>query len=311
MLRLIAQERQPRRILLEGQDITALPPNRRPVNTVFQSYALFPHLTVEQNIAFGLEMQGRPVAEIRETVSRMLGLVKLEAMAQRKTSQLSGGQQRQGPRHRLAHSRRSRRCCCLMNRCPRLIFKLRKEMQTELKRLQLQTGITFIFVTHDQEEALTMSDRIGVMNQGEILQIGDPHHLHRAGESFRRQFHRRNQRVERDHGSGRGTAFLGGEVPVQGHAPAGAAVTVVVRPEQLRLEPEGAADTVPPPSPAGSTGTDTHCHLALTDGTEVMARLQNPASGDVGLEKGGKVGLRFSPAARCRSSETECDGIPV
>ena len=172
LLRLIAGFEMPSEgaILLEGADITYLPPNKRPVNTVFQSYALFPHLTVAQNIGFGLEMQGRPKAEVAATVERMLALVKLEPLASRKTSQLSGGQQQ---RVALARALAPQpRVLLLDEPLSALDLKLRKEMQIELKRLQTETGITFIFVTHDQEEALTMSDRVGVMSAGKLQQVG-------------------------------------------------------------------------------------------------------------------------------------------
>ncbi len=178
LLRLIAGFDMPTggSILLEGEDITYLPPNQRPVNTVFQSYALFPHLTVAQNIAFGLEMQGRPKAEVKATVERMLALVKLEALAGRKTSQLSGGQQQ-----RVALARAlapAPKVLLLDEPLSALDLKLRKDMQIELKRLQTETGITFVFVTHDQEEALTMSDRIGVMSAGKLQQVGSPREIY-------------------------------------------------------------------------------------------------------------------------------------
>ena len=174
LLRMIAGFESPTsgQILLDGQDITRLPPNRRPVNTVFQSYALFPHLTVAQNIGFGLQMQGKPASEVAARTAKMLALVKLEAMAGRKTSQLSGGQQQ---RVALARALAPQPKVLLLDEpLSALDLKLRKEMQTELKRLQRETGITFVFVTHDQEEALTMSDRIGVMAGGHIQQVGAP-----------------------------------------------------------------------------------------------------------------------------------------
>ena len=185
LLRLIAGFEFPTggRILLDGEDIAALPPFRRPVNTVFQSYALFPHLTVAKNIGFGLEMLGRPAAEIASTVERMLALVKMEPMADRLTDQISGGQQQ-----RVALARAlapNPRVLLLDEPLSALDLKLRKEMQIELKRLQSETGITFVFVTHDQEEALTMSDRIAVMSAGRILQVGSPREIYdRPTERF-------------------------------------------------------------------------------------------------------------------------------
>jgi spermidine/putrescine transport system ATP-binding protein len=159
-------------LTIDGSDILSLPPFKRPVNTVFQNYALFPHMTVAENIGFGLEMQDRPKAEIRSVIDEMLELVKMTSMADRMTSQISGGQQQ---RVALARALAPKPKVLLLDEpLSALDFKLRKEMQIELKRLQSETGVTFIFVTHDQEEALTMSDRIAVMNEGRILQIGGP-----------------------------------------------------------------------------------------------------------------------------------------
>ena len=174
LLRLIAGFEQPTTgsIKLEGQALEGLPPFKRPVNTVFQSYALFPHLSVAQNIAFGLEESRKPKTEIAARVEEMLNLVKLEGFASRKPAQLSGGQQQ-----RVALARalaNSPKVLLLDESLSALDLKLRKEMQLELKRLQHATGITFVFVTHDQEEALTMSDRLAVMKDGRIEQIGTP-----------------------------------------------------------------------------------------------------------------------------------------
>ncbi|MFV9505862.1 MAG: ABC transporter ATP-binding protein [Oscillochloridaceae bacterium umkhey_bin13] len=159
-------------IMIHGRAMAAIPPHKRPVNTVFQSYALFPHMTVEQNVAFGLEMQGVPKAEIGPRVQEALDMVRLGGFAARRPRQMSGGQQQ-----RVALAR------ALINHPEVLLLdeplgaldqKLRKEMQLELKSLQHRVGITFIFVTHDQEEALTMSDRIAVMSHGKVLQVGTP-----------------------------------------------------------------------------------------------------------------------------------------
>jgi spermidine/putrescine transport system ATP-binding protein len=174
LLRLIAGFEQPTSgsIRLYGQRLEGLPPFKRPVNTVFQQYALFPHMSVAQNIAFGLEMQRKSKAEIQKIVSEMLELVQLPHLANRKPAQLSGGQQQ---RVALARALANRPKVLLLDESlSALDAKLRKEMQLELKRLQLETGITFVFVTHDQEEALTMSDRIAVMKHGKLEQIGTP-----------------------------------------------------------------------------------------------------------------------------------------
>ncbi|WP_176084835.1 ABC transporter ATP-binding protein [Martelella sp. HB161492] len=180
LLRLIAGFEMPDDglLYLDGAEISGLAPNRRPVNTVFQNYALFPHMSVAENIGFGLSMLGRPRSEIADTVTRMLKLVKMEHLAGRRPAALSGGQQQ-----RIALARAlapSPKVLLLDEPLSALDYKLRKEMQSELKKLQEETGITFIFVTHDQEEALAMSDRIAVMNAGKILQTGTPAEIYDA-----------------------------------------------------------------------------------------------------------------------------------
>jgi putrescine transport system ATP-binding protein len=160
------------RILLSGQDISALPPHKRPVNMMFQSYALFPHMDVADNIAFGLKMDGLPKGEISARVDEMLRMVKLEKFAKRKPHQLSGGQRQ---RVALARSIAKRPKVLLLDEpLGALDKKLREETQFELMDLQQELGMTFIVVTHDQEEAMIMSDRIAVMDNGEIIQIATP-----------------------------------------------------------------------------------------------------------------------------------------
>ncbi|ECH2144010.1 spermidine/putrescine ABC transporter ATP-binding protein PotA [Salmonella enterica] len=163
-------------IMLDNQDITHVPAENRYVNTVFQSYALFPHMTVFENVAFGLRMQKTPAAEIAPRVTDALRMVQLEEFAQRKPHQLSGGQQQ-----RVAIARavvNKPRLLLLDESLSALDYKLRKQMQNELKALQRKLGITFVFVTHDQEEALTMSDRIVVMRNGVIEQDGTPREIY-------------------------------------------------------------------------------------------------------------------------------------
>ncbi len=163
-------------IFLYGEEIDDLPPHKRPVNTVFQDYALFPHMTVLENVGFGLEMRGRSKAEARTRAGEMLELVQLTQFAARKPSQLSGGQQQ-----RVALARAlapSPKVLLLDEPLSALDLKLRKAMQIELKHIQRETGITFIFVTHDQEEALTMSDRIAVMSSGQLQQLGKPQEIY-------------------------------------------------------------------------------------------------------------------------------------
>lgn len=159
-------------IFLYGQDVSSLPPYERPVNTVFQDYALFPHMTIDENIAYGLMIRKVPRPQRIKQVDEMLDLVRLPGFGQRKPSQLSGGQ-----RQRVALARaliNHPKVLLLDEPLGALDLKLRQQMQVELKNIQQQVGITFVFVTHDQEEALTMSDRIAVFNQGKIEQVGTP-----------------------------------------------------------------------------------------------------------------------------------------
>ncbi len=163
-------------VLIYGEPQGYLPPYQRPVNTVFQNYALFPHMTVAQNVAFGLEMKKVPKEEIKRRVAEALDLVHLSGKENRRPKQLSGGQQQ---RVALARALVNRPKVLLLDEpLGALDLKLRKAMQGELKALQEQVGITFIYVTHDQEEALTMSDRIAVMNQGNVLQVGGPEDIY-------------------------------------------------------------------------------------------------------------------------------------
>ena len=159
-------------VRLDGEDVTGRPAFKRPTNTVFQSYALFPHLSVEKNVAFGLQRKGVPRDETRKRVAEELERVGLTREAKRKPSQLSGGQQQ---RVALARALVNRPAVLLLDEpLGALDLKLRKQLQVELKRIQREVGITFVYVTHDQEEALTMSDRIAVMNRGVIEQVADP-----------------------------------------------------------------------------------------------------------------------------------------
>lgn len=160
------------RVLLEGRDVTGLEPNKRDVNTVFQNYALFPHMSVEQNIGYGLKIRKTPKEEIRRRVKKMLELVQLEGFEKRRPAELSGGQ-----KQRVAIARAligEPRILLLDEPLGALDLQLRRQMQQELKRLQKKLGITFIYITHDQEEALNMSDRIAVMMDGRFQQIGTP-----------------------------------------------------------------------------------------------------------------------------------------
>ena len=285
-------------ILLYGQDIAPLPPYKRPVNTVFQNYALFPHMTVGQNIGFGLEMLGKPSAEIEARVSQMLKLVRMEELKNRKTSQISGGQQQ-----RVALARAlapAPKVLLLDEPLSALDYKLRKDMQIELKRLQHETGITFIFVTHDQEEALTMSDRIAVMSKGKILQVGTPRDIYdHPSERFVANFIGDTNFLEGDVDSTDGeeakVRFAGG-VSIsagftKGTSPKGR-VTIVVRPEHADLvKAGGQAHLWGKVENVVYFGTDTHYHMRLDGGQSFTIRKQNSRGGGIGFATGETAGV--------------------
>jgi spermidine/putrescine transport system ATP-binding protein len=306
LLRVIAGFEQPTTgsLRINGAEVAGLGPNRRPVNTVFQSYALFPHMTVAQNIGFGLKMQGRPRAEVEATVARMLKLVRMEALAERRPAEISGGQQQ-----RVALARAlapGPRVLLLDEPLSALDLKLRKEMQGELKRLQAETGITFVFVTHDQEEALTMSDRIAVMNAGRILQLGTPEDIYNApADRFVADFIGETNFLTLpiaavEGGQARVTLPGGGEAPARlpaGLTPMrGATVTAVIRPEQAEAVEPGAGDLAAEVEQAVFFGTDTHLHLRLADGQPFVLRRQN-RPGQPSPGPGARLGLKLAPGA--------------
>ena len=291
-------------ILLYGQNIAPLPPYKRPVNTVFQSYALFPHMTVAQNIGFGLEMLGKPRSEIDARVAEMLVLVQMETMRNRRTSQISGGQQQ---RVALARALAPKPKVLLLDEpLSALDYKLRKEMQIELKRLQHETGITFIFVTHDQEEALTMSDRIAVMSKGRILQVGSPRDIYdRPSERFVADFIGETNFLEGELvSSAKGRAKIKlNEGPVisaglaDGIKPSGR-VTIVVRPEHATLMSKGKTAILDGIlQNVVYFGTDTHYHVKLSGGGEFIVRQQNSFSGGANFTAGQAIGIGFESGA--------------
>lgn len=274
-------------IFLSGKDITYTPPNKRPVNTVFQSYALFPHLTVAKNVAFGLQMLGKPKQDMTQAVDRVLKLVRLEEFADRLPQQLSGGQQQ---RVALARALAPQPKVLLLDEpLSALDLKLRKEMQGELKRLQHETGITFIFVTHDQEEALTMSDRIAVMSAGKLLQIGRPREIYNhPANRFVADFIGETNFLKASIENGV-TKLASGDrlsIPTEG---ADGAVTLAVRPEQIQIVSAGQPGVIPATiTDTTYFGTDVHYHLALSDGSTLVARVQ---SRDGVAEAGQSVGI--------------------
>lgn len=291
-------------ILLYGQDIAPLPPFKRPVNTVFQNYALFPHMTVGQNIGFGLEMLGRPRSAIDARVAEMLDLVQMGDLRNRKTSQISGGQQQ-----RVALARAlapSPKVLLLDEPLSALDYKLRKEMQIELKRLQHETGITFIFVTHDQEEALTMSDRIAVMSKGKILQIGSPRDIYdrpadRFVASFIGETNFLTGDVQKINGNTAALKLASG-APILAGLPDGlkpsGRVNVVVRPEHADFAEAGQkTDLWGKLENIVYFGTDTHYHVKLDGGERFTIRRQNSRGGIMSHAVGDAVGIRFDDGA--------------
>jgi spermidine/putrescine transport system ATP-binding protein len=306
LLRLIAGFELPStgEILLEGQPVGHLPPFRRPVNTVFQSYALFPHMSVAENIGFGLEMHGMPGPERARRVEEMLGLVKLIGLANRRPAQLSGGQQQ---RVALARALANRPKVLLLDEpLSALDLKLRKEMQIELKRLQHETGITFIFVTHDQEEALTMSDRIAVMNRGRILQIGRPTDIYEhPTEHFVADFIGETNFLQAEvRGLENGSAALrfpsGAElaVPIRRVVAAGATVSIALRPERsLLVKAGGSAILDGKIQNIVYFGTDTTYYLELEGGGSFTVRMQNREGARLAFAQEEPVGVTFAPDA--------------
>lgn len=277
-------------VYIEGRPMRDVPPYRRPVNIVFQSYALFPHLTVAQNVGFGLSVKRVPRAERERRVREALELVRLPRLGDRKPSHLSGGQQQ---RVALARALVNDPAVLLLDEpLGALDLKLRKQMQIELKHLQQQVGITFIYVTHDQEEALTMSDRIAVMNDGRVLQVGDPVTVYeKPATQFVADFIGESNFLRGAVDSvsdGHAQVIVGGSVvyaEVNGAALSpGQQVTLTVRPEKLTLTRPEETDS---PGLIGVVretvyiGTDTRFVIDLASGEHIVARLQN--IGDRGL----------------------------
>ncbi|WP_152227117.1 ABC transporter ATP-binding protein [Pseudomonas sp. SCB32] len=294
LLRLIAGFEQPSSgsIRLYGDAMEGLPPFRRPVNTVFQSYALFPHMTVAENIAFGLEMQGKNRSDIDATVQKMLELVRLPDVGKRRADQLSGGQQQ---RIALARALASRPKVLLLDESlSALDLKLRKEMQIELKRLQHETGITFIFVTHDQEEALTMSDRIAVMSRGKVMQIGTPTEIYEAPVNrLVADFIGETNFLEGE-SSGEGVRLADGQtLPAATTLPG--KVTLAIRPERTELAHDGQLEGVV--ENIVYVGTDTVYHLNVAGQGGFRVRQQNRDGAHSTHAPGARVRVRVPATA--------------
>ncbi len=304
LLRMIAGLETPDegRVLLNGADVTDLPPYKRDVTTVFQQYALFPHLDVKANIAFGLKRRRAPRDEIKRRVSEAIEMVRLEGLDSRMPSELSGGQQQ---RVALARSIVLKpRSLLLDEPLAALDLKLRKQMQIELKALQRKIGVSFVYVTHDQEEALTMSDRIAVMNAGKIEQIGTAEEIYeRPLTEFVARFIGESNLLEAAFESIADQTGLvrvdGSVIPacradsVAGLAP-GSPVRIMVRPEKIRLlTAEGLTGTLESHAYLGET---TRWTIRLDGGQEVSALEQN--SGDATLARkriGERVAISWEP----------------
>ncbi len=260
-------------ISVYGQRVDGLAPHKRPVNTVFQSYAIFPHMTAAQNIAFGLEMDRWPKRRVVARVEEMLDLVQLQGLGDRRPAQLSGGQQQ-----RVAVARalaKNPRVLLLDEPLSALDQKLRVGMQSELKRLQRETGITFIFVTHDQREALTMSDRLAVMNAGSILQIGSPQDIYeRPAARFVADFIGETNFLRAEAlGGNRYRLACGVTLEAADAGQEGFSVTLAIRPERAQLSATG--PVTGRVQEIVYEGTDTIFRLVLPGGESLRIREQN------------------------------------
>jgi len=290
LLRLIAGFERPNagRILLDGVDLAAVPPYRRPINMMFQSYALFPHLTVEANIAFGLKQEGLGKREIARRVGDMLALVKLEGFGGRKPHELSGGQRQ---RVALARSLVKRpRVLLLDEPLAALDKKLRGETQFELMELQRSVGFTFVIVTHDQSEAMTVADRIGVMDRGRLMQVAPPGEIYERPSSrwvadFIGDINLFEGRLGDDGLSIEGTAAGRLRADAKPDAASGAMVWVAVRPEKIRMTREPVvpgldncvAGTV---VDVGYLGDVSVYRLRIRDGSQIKAAVANVGGRD-------------------------------
>ncbi|MCR9125349.1 MAG: ABC transporter ATP-binding protein [Rhodobacteraceae bacterium] len=286
-------------VLLYGKRLAELAPNKRPINTVFQNYALFPHFSVAENVGFGLRMLGKSKSEIDDRVKEMLRLTQLQAMAERKPSQLSGGQQQ-----RVALARAlapAPKLLLLDEPLSALDLKLRHQMRIELKQIQQETGITFVFVTHDQDEALSMSDRIAVMSAGKLQQVGTAEEIYEAPRNrFVADFIGETNLIDADIVGGTEThprvRIAGGiEMDVAGVAGGARSACISIRPERITLSHDGRLPCVV--DKLVYLGTDTHYHVRLGDGTPMIVRRQNGGSDATAFRPGDTAGVTFDPAA--------------
>ncbi len=296
LLRMLAGFETPNagRILLDGRDISPLPPEKRPLNLMFQSYALFPHMSVRQNLAYGLEMERLEKAEIRRRVDETLSTTDLTQFADRKPDQLSGGQKQ---RVALARALVKRPKVLLLDEpLGALDKKLREKMQLELKRMQHEAGITFVIVTHDQEEALVMADRMAILKDGRLLQVGTPEAIYeRPADRFVANFIGVMNFIDGRVGEG-GLFEAEGLRLALADAGLGPA-TLAIRPENVALGApgEGLAGTI---ADIAYHGLDRVLHVK-TAASPVPLQVRVPVSGTARHQVGDALSLRIDPA-RCR-----------
>jgi spermidine/putrescine transport system ATP-binding protein len=304
-LRMIAGFEKPSegQILLDGNDMAQTPPHKRNVNTVFQSYALFPHLTVEENVAFGLKYKDISKDEARRRVGEKLEMVGLTDFGKRRPNQLSGGQQQ---RVALARALVLEPAVLLLDEpLGALDAKLRKRLQIDLKALQEQVGITFVYVTHDQEEALTMSDRIAVMSQGRVEQVGGPKEIYEEpATAYVADFLGVSNLMEaRASGADDGGCKVQlGEFALiarQGDASTTGDAKITIRPERVALEPQGTSGTNAIPGMVERVvyvGSVLQIFLNLAPGQRIQAWVQNEGD-EFMYASGTPVTVRFPPEA--------------
>jgi spermidine/putrescine transport system ATP-binding protein len=317
-LRMIAGFEQPTsgRILLDGEDVANTPPHKRNVNTVFQSYALFPHLNVADNVAFGLKYQRTTKEERRTRVNEALGMVQLDGYGDRKPGQLSGGQQQ---RVALARALVLRpRVLLLDEPLGALDARLRKDLQVELKTLQVELGVTFVFVTHDQEEALTMSDRVAVMNGGRVEQAGSPQWIYEEPATvFVADFLGVSNLLNADCASGdaSGVTLTIGDRTLQARQGAReirGPVKAMIRPERVGIEPHGGDGSNRLPGMVEHSvflGSFRELHVRLVGGDLVKAIMPNDGSPD-GHAQGSPVTVYFPADALRVLPPTSADAAP-
>src|SRR6266704_2836798 len=312
-LRLIAGFEQPTegQILLDGRDVAHTPPHKRNVNTVFQSYALFPFLTVEENVSFGLRYKDVAKGEARKKTAEALRLVQLTGLEKRKPSQMSGGQQQ---RVALARALVLQPTVLLLDEpLGALDAKLRKALQIELKALQEEVGITFIYVTHDQEEALTMSDRLAVMSNGRIEQVGSPVEVYEEPSTAYVADFLGVSNLMSAQGDGGGRVRLGDFQleAARGDTGARGRIRIVIRPERVHLEDHGTAGDNRIPGMVERVlyvGSTVQVIVHLAHGETLQAWLQN-RGGDPPFQQGTAVSVHLPPdAIRVLVDETEVAG---